>query len=91
MHPYFTIGLWLILGSTCGLIAHKRGRNLYLWFFVGLFFGLLGLLTLLFVTRKRRVTENTTVTVTNLEPVKPLPLPEEAQKFWYYLDKDHTL
>ena len=39
----------LIFGIVCALIANSKGRSAIAWFFIGFFFGLIGLIVLLVV------------------------------------------
>lgn len=68
--------LWVIQGAIASYIAQKKGRNPYLWFGIGCFFGLLGILAIFFIKPVKKTL------VTNLTPVRP-SLPH---RMWYYLD-----
>jgi hypothetical protein len=41
---FLTLFFWLLMGFSTAYFAQQRGRNPYLWFIIGIFFGLLGLL-----------------------------------------------
>ena len=43
----------LIFGSLCALLAHQKGRSSIGWFFIGVFFNLLGLIILLCLSNLR--------------------------------------
>lgn len=80
--PYF-IGI----GALTAYIAHKKkGRNLYAWFAIGFFFGLIGLTTLLILPSKlqeeKKPPEEPTLPVQ--KPILPMTKEE-----WYFLDKEH--
>jgi len=78
--------LFVFLGGCVGIIsaylAFRRGKNPYIWFLVGAFFGLLGMITLFFVPSAKK------------KPQKSIPILESFidgpnNKFWYYLDPSH--
>lgn len=72
-------------GFIAAYLAYKRKRNPYLWFFIGFFFGVFGLLGIFFSPLKRKI-KLTTAT----QKEKPIPvLPGPFNKFWYYLDPTH--
>ena len=69
--------LWIIQGAITAYIAHKKGRNPYLWFPIGCFFGVFGIMAIIFVkpvVRKQAETPQQA-------PVRRLP-----HFLWYYLD-----
>lgn len=76
----FHITMWFIQGLLCSYFAHRRGRNPYLWFGVGAFLGLLGIIAFLFLTPKRKKKQAT-------PPAAPHPM---TFRQWYYLDAEHT-
>ncbi len=68
---------------TSAYFAHKRGRNPYLWFFLGGVFGIFGLMAIFFAPRNRPKP---------LPPIKLEPQPYlvgPVDKFWYHLDPSH--
>lgn len=70
------------MGLLSAYIAARRGKDPYFWFFIGAIFGLLGTLTLFFLSPAKK------------KPKKPALIIESfiegpAQKFWYYLDPSH--
>ncbi len=72
----------IAMGFTGAYVAKKRKLNPVLWFFVCFFFGLIALITLIFLPlflKKKPVV-----------PVKaPAPiLPFAAETIWYYLDDE---
>lgn len=89
MHPYITVGIWFLLGAICGYLAHKKGKNPYIWFFIGLFFGALGILALYVFGRTKKQAKKEEPHV-QYEPLvinpkaNPTPL-----TLWYYLNHQH--
>ena len=70
-------------GILSAYLAYRRGRNPYIWFFIGGFFGLLGTIFLFFAPRSKKAEEASKP----LTPPKSEPyLFGPAEKFWYYLD-----
>lgn len=75
---------WFLMGALCAYYGRERGRNPYIWFFVGLLFGILGLI-LLFIMPNLKVTQ----------PVKEPPKLEPPKlnidaMYWYYLDEENN-
>ena len=73
---------WVFFGSLSAFLGKRRGRNPILWFFIGLFLGIFGvLLAVILPTPKRKVPP----------PFAPAP-PKNSEswlKLWYYLDPSH--
>ncbi len=67
----------IIFGLTSAYLARRRGKNPYLWFFLGVLFGCFGVAAIVFGEKK---------------PPKPASIPAEPyiegpqEHFWYYLD-----
>jgi len=86
----------LLLGATAVYYAKKRGKNPYLWFMLGFFFGLTGLLFLLFFPRlkkslRKKKTDHPAFTQpqTQIQPSPSLFLsPYPLNTIWYYLDSE---
>ena len=49
-----TIASSAFFGIISAYFAHRQGRNPYRWFFIGLFFGMLGCFALLFVPKMKK-------------------------------------
>ncbi|MBM3183849.1 MAG: DUF4339 domain-containing protein [Chlamydiae bacterium] len=82
--------LTLIIAFFTGLLglyfARKRGRNPYAWFFIGFFFGVLGVMVIFFAPNPKKKSASVA------ETPKEVPLPTiqgPSDKFWYYLDPTH--
>ncbi len=71
---------WLIFGATSAYMARTRGKNPYLWFFLGMFFGVFGILALYLTSRSKKKKEPTTIDIT------PQFYPIHKDNLWYYLD-----
>lgn len=90
--------MWLVFGALSAYFAKIRGKNPYLWFFLGMLFGIFGLLFLIFAPRGKTVSatrqgasgqrqsqeEAQTIDVT------PPYDPKYNEKFWYYLDAQNN-
>ena len=82
--------LWLSCACVAAHYAKQRGRNPYIWFFIGFVFSLPGLLVLFILPRKKPKKEE--VMVKEAEEAAPAPKnilipPEGSHPFWYYLDQ----
>jgi len=83
--------MWLFFGGFSAYLARRQGKNPFLWFFLGMFFGLFGLVFLLFSPKpakarrraQRQKEEPTTIDIT------PKVDPSHKNKFWYYLDPEN--
>ena len=51
---YSMLGIWIAIGIVCSLVAKSKGKNQYLWFFLGTFFSIIGLLVLLLLPAKKK-------------------------------------
>ncbi len=70
---------WLIFGATSAYMAKTRGKNPYLWFFLGVFFGIFGILFLFFGPKAKKANGPATIDIT------PQFDPAHSEKLWYYL------
>jgi hypothetical protein len=92
MEFYISLLLLVVIGSFCFYIAKKRQRNPYFWFFIGFFFGILGLLFLLLIPKK---SQNELVPQTQPSILKQ-PIVASSSIIspykdmqWHYLDEEH--
>jgi len=74
---------WLIFGVTSAYMAKTRGKNPYLWFFLGMFLGVFGILFLFFGPKTKKNQGPTTIDIT------PQFDPSHREKLWYYLAGDN--
>lgn len=73
-----------LIGTLSAYLAHRRERNPYIWFFVGAFFGILGVIAVFFAPAKKKAKP------LPLHPLQPEPtIVGPSDKFWYYLDPAH--
>jgi len=93
MKDLLIILFWMALGGVSAYYAKERGRNPYVWFFVGLIFGILGLI-LLFILPKRGIQDFAKKKEPVEESIDILPVQKETpayqKKFWYYLDENNN-
>ncbi len=75
----FLLVISFILGIIAANIAVKKGKNPYLWFSIGLLFGLLGVFILYFFNKPPPVQA----------PTQPLKVAPTSLTLWYYLNKEH--
>ncbi len=79
IHPLLIV-LWVCFGILSSKIARKKNRNIFYWFFLGLFFGLLGLIIIYFLKPLKDMNQNV------INQNQPLSLTDN--NYWYYLDID---
>ncbi len=77
-----------LLGCQCSHLAKRKGRDPTVWFMVGAFFGIFGLLVILFLPARKSIKLLTVPTVPE-PPFEALSL-LHAEKFWYFLDEKKT-
>ncbi len=74
------IALWVIQGSIAAYYAKRKGRNPYLWFAIGCFFGIFGIFALFFLKQPKKAP---------LPAATPTPTRKSLPyRQWYYLDQD---
>ena len=90
------ICLWVLMGTLTAWLASKKGRRPRVWFFIGVFFGLLALAILVFMPKivdagdvdiKENPQENSKENSLPLEP--EICDPQLSSKEWHYIDGDH--
>lgn len=94
MEIYLSLILLALIGFGSSTLAKRKGRNPITWFFIGFFFGLLGLLFLFFLpnpnSKRESIRQERTEAIdekrdaTDINPNSPY---KEMQ--WYYLDSEH--
>ena len=78
--------MWIVFGAVSAYMARMRGKNPYLWFFLGMFFGVFGLLFLFFSSKPKAAAEPKEKTGPTTIDITPKFDPSFKEKFWYYLD-----
>jgi hypothetical protein len=77
--PYF-----FLIGAITAYIAHfKKQRNPIPWFFIGFFFGLLGLFSLFFLAKKKQPSKAIAAPSSTILIKNSLSIP------WYYINQDY--
>lgn len=79
MQLFLTVTFWFLMGGVCAHYAKARGRSSRHWFFIGMLFGIFGLIALFILPKLAKTAEP--------KPVEPTPA--IPQKLWYYLDAEH--
>lgn len=69
-------------------MAKARGKNPYLWFFLGMFFGVFGLLFLYLSSRAKGAAQRKAEGPTTID-ITPQFDPAHSEKLWYYLEPDN--
>jgi hypothetical protein len=80
--------MWIVFGALSAYLAKMRGKNPYLWFFLGMLFGVFGLLFLFFAPKPRSAPsrEKRGSDDPKTIDISPPYDPTYNEKFWYYLD-----
>jgi len=85
--------LYIAFGALSAYFAKKKGKDPFLWFFLGMLFGVFGLLFLFFDPKAKRAKKGapshqkqTRVKDPNTIDITPAFDPKYNEKFWYYLD-----
>lgn len=82
--PSFIV--WLVFGAVSAYMAVKRGKNPFLWFFLGMVFGIFGLMFLYFNPQRKPQKQETDPTTIDVTPQFD---PAHKNVLWYYLDPDN--
>lgn len=98
-----TLILWILTGLATGYLAYRRGRDPYIWFALGIFFGILAILALVLLPPVKSTEEEGTATerleevaerrqrqLKEQEKMENAPdlQPQSVEtKEWFYLDK----
>jgi len=86
-----TILAAFLTGALGAYLAHRRGRNPFIWFAIGFFFGLLGAFAIFFAPSRKKsdtLKGEERKEEARLEILPPV-IQGPADKFWYYLGPDH--
>ncbi len=67
----------ILTGGLGAYFATRRGRNPYVWFSLGFFFGILGAFAIFFAPKKKGVVKKT---------AEPRGIQGPLDKFWYYVN-----
>lgn len=99
-----TMILWMLMGVATAYLAYQRGRDPYIWFALGIFFGILAMLLLVVLPRVKaeeeievdrkneEIMERREKQVEEQEKLENAPdlQPQSIEtKEWFYLDKAH--
>ena len=77
--------LTIALGSLTAYLAYRQGKNPYLWFCLGLFFGALGPVLLFFLPKiRKKASKKDSI------PTVDIITEASTEKFWYYLDSGNV-
>jgi uncharacterized protein DUF4339 len=82
-----TIFVALLTGALGAYLAHRRGRNPYLWFCIGSFFGILGAFAIFFAPSRKKIFAK--AEPESAEQPPPPAIQGPSDKFWYYLNPEH--
>ena len=89
MNFYLLMTSFIVLGVLTGYCAQRRGRDPVIWFFIGVLFGIFGLIALFLMPAT--APENAVIPVKDapLEFPKEEPKIENLGKEWFILDQEH--
>ena len=94
MQLLFSFIIWFLIGAATAYFAQQRGRDPFIWFMIGMFLGLLGML-LVFILPSLEETEehDSEGHEEHIEEIPPSFLPTKAHDYlikeWFYLDPAH--
>ncbi|NDD57637.1 MAG: DUF4339 domain-containing protein [Chlamydiae bacterium] len=101
MDNFLTLLIWIAFGAASAHFAKKQNRNPVIWFFIGLFLGIFGLLLLLILpliqrlkaSRQRQSSLPLGKVWSEKKEESPSLIeidPSLKSTLWYYLDKERT-
>ncbi|MBN2479699.1 MAG: DUF4339 domain-containing protein [Parachlamydiales bacterium] len=79
---------WICFGLFCSNIAKSKNRSRLTWFFLGVFFGLVALLIIIFLKPLPLLEDE--IIIQQARPNEPIFDTTKDFNFWYYLDNDKT-
>jgi hypothetical protein len=89
MYIFKLISIWLTFGFLCSYLAKNKNRKPVFWFYMGVFFGLIAVVVILFLKKDKKIIheiKDIKVKIDNsIFKINPL----DDKNFWYYLDKDN--
>ena len=89
MQVVLTVLIWAIIGLLIAHLAKQRGRDPFVWFFLGLAFGVFTLLALFLLPAKKDKEIGDVKEAAIQQPSFFSVLPSEFQsKQWFYLDEN---
>jgi len=86
--------VWLAMGALSAYLANNRGRDPYVWFALGLLFGILGIVVLMFLPVYKKDDAKTigdlqkTEKILTITPIVTQPVQQYLSVDWFYLDKE---
>lgn len=83
-----TFIMMLAFGALTAYLAKRQGKNPYVWFILGILFGIFGLFFLFFnpVSKKQAKSAPETAPGPTTIDITPKVTSVDKDKFWYYLD-----
>lgn len=97
MATFLMVFIWILFGALNAWYANYKGRDPFIWFFLGILLGIVGLVILYFLPD---LSANTAVNNDHPEPSPDKPMVEllpatpkilqPEQKEWYYLDRKNN-
>lgn len=95
MATFLTLAFWFLTGLGTAYFANQRGRDPYLWFAIGLFFGLFGLVFLFLLpiandTEEKRKIDDQDEETLLLDPDVQSNTVDFKFKEWFYLDQSQA-
>lgn len=91
MQMFFSFIIWLLIGAATSYFANQRGRDPFIWFMIGMFLGLLGLLLVfLMPSLESREQDSEDLEEHIIESAQDSELLSNVQEYllkdWFYLD-----
>jgi len=89
---FLTFFAALLTGLLGAYLAHKGGRNPYIWFFICFLFGIFGILgafALFVISSRKKKLPKDKQKISTLQLSVPPTIEGPSDKFWYYLNPEH--
>jgi hypothetical protein len=87
MYIFKLLSIWLTFGYLCSYIAKNKNKKRLFWFYMGILFGLIALIIILFLKKDKKMIKNIKEVKAQKNIFKINPLNDK--NFWYYLDDDN--
>jgi hypothetical protein len=93
MHLILSFIIWILIGIACAYFAYQKGRDPYIWFAIGIFLGIFGLLLLIILPAKSEEQDSaskahaTSSIIIDALPEAGRPHHDFLVKDWFYIDQ----
>ncbi|NGX56232.1 MAG: hypothetical protein K1060chlam5_00469 [Candidatus Anoxychlamydiales bacterium] len=89
MLAFKLLSIWITFGLSCSIIAKNKGKKPFFWFYMGVFFGIIALFTILFLKKEKKEIKKEIINSPLKDQNQTIDPTIKDTNFWYYLDGDN--